>query len=159
MSRGRKATGASQRTLAEFLCSSYRSGPTNKRREEMKTFCKFPSVSTPILIAGFFVAVFFGWSTNWSLADQTAFAEEAALAAEPQAGKAQAAEKMSPPPCEDPPVLCVGVDVSQVPFPGCTSGQRCTVATTGKSCGMAGAGTKCQTVNNGSGACTCKCIQ
>jgi hypothetical protein len=132
----------------------------------MKTFCKFPSVSTTILIAGFFVAIFFGWSTNWSLADQTAFAEEAAFAAEPQAGKAKAAEKMSPgdkkgPPedCDGPPVVCVGVDVNQVPYPGCTSGQRCTLATTGKSCGLLGAGTRCQTVNNGSGVCSCQCIQ
>ena len=60
--------------------------------------------------------------------------------------------------CNGPPVVCVGVNVSQLPYPGCTSGQRCTVDTTGKPCGLALSGKKCQTVNM-SGVCACQCIK
>jgi hypothetical protein len=61
--------------------------------------------------------------------------------------------------CKGPPVVCVGVDVSQLPFPGCTSGQRCSLDTTGKPCGMLLQKTTCQTVNDGTGVCKCSCLQ
>lgn len=88
---------------------------------------------------------------------------KSALAAEPPPGgqgEQNAPETKGNPlqDCEGPPVVCVGVKVSLLSFPGCTSGQRCSLDTAGKSCGLPNTGKKCQTVNAG-GVCSCQCIR
>ena len=114
----------------------------------------FESLLVGIFLVGLFV-----------VAAPISMAPPAFAAEPPETGKAQAAEKMSPgdkgghpKDCEGPPVTCVGVDVALLAFPGCTSGQRCSLDTTGKSCGLTGTGKTCQTVNSG-GVCSCQCIK
>lgn len=83
------------------------------------------------------------------------------LTADPSRGKAKSGDPSEEKrPCVDDPVACVPVNITQVPYPGCTSGQRCSLDTSGKQCSMLGQMPvrKCQTINN-NGACTCQCIQ
>jgi hypothetical protein len=132
----------------------------------MSQLSEFSRVRNRTVFAGLLMAVFLIGLfavTGPNFMDQPAFAGE-----QSQVSQESAAENMPPSPgekgrpseaCDDPPVLCVGVPIAQNPFPGCTSGERCSLPTTGKSCGMLYSGKKCQTVNNGSGVCSCQCIK
>lgn len=62
------------------------------------------------------------------------------------------------PPCssgDGPPVKCVGVPINPGEF-GCSSGLKCSAATSNKPCGLPGAGTLCTTWND-NGVCKCDC--
>jgi len=93
----------------------------------------------------------------WASSDQIAPSGQIVIAEE-KSSMEQSAEKMERDPCKGPPVACVGVNVSQFPYPGCNSGQRCSYDTQGKSCGTMGLGTICQTVNM-NGTCACQCTK
>lgn len=110
-----------------------------------------------IFVGGFFLATSM-FSIQPAVADEAAFAADVPDQQGIQKGMKPGDAQTPKEKCSDDPVACAGVDVSQFPFPGCTSGQRCTSDTTGKPCGMFGANTRCQTVNN-NGACSCKCVQ
>lgn len=132
----------------------------------MRQLFEFLHEGNRTLFAGLLAAIFFAGLivvAGPTSMDQRAFAGEPppvdqALAAENM--PSDPGEKGGPPKdCDDPPVTCVGVNVADLPFPGCTSGQRCSLSTTGKTCGMLNSGKRCQTVNNGSGVCACQCMK
>ena len=125
------------------------------------------------LLAGIFMMILLILTGNPAFAEEPLLVSDSAFAEEPpivSLEQQNAPSKMEAPPMSEeqiedcrkgriPPVMCVSVDVSQVAYPGCTSGKRCTVATSGQVCSPIGMPVKrCQTVNN-SGACTCQCIQ
>jgi hypothetical protein len=136
----------------------------------MKILRLLPRMDTEVLFAIFALVILTGGFITVDLphASQEAFAGEAVFAAEPpdnaRSGTRELSGTENPDdvkPCiKDGPVACVGVDVSQVPYPGCTSGKRCTLDTSGRQCSMPGVlpVKKCQTVNM-SGVCSCQCIQ
>lgn len=125
----------------------------------------FPRMGIQILFEAFLLVLLGGFISGTSpLAIQAAYADEAAFAADaPPAKDTPNAQGRSEPKmkeCIEEPVMCVSVDVGQVPYPGCTSGQRCSLDTSGKTCTAIGVMPvkKCQTVNI-SGVCHCDCIQ
>jgi hypothetical protein len=135
-----------------------RRGAIKQRRGQMRDRSEYSQARSQTLATGFFAAIFL--LTLFVGAGTPTFSAEP-----PPAGKGTPNAMDKPgekEPCKDDggrPVACVPVDVAILPFPGCTSGQRCDLNTTGKSCGMLMAGTKCQTVNNGSGVCSCQCVK
>lgn len=133
----------------------------------MRKLSEFSQVGNRTVFAGLLVVIFL--VGLFAVAGPNGMDQQSFAAEPPPADQAQAAENMPPGPskggeppedCDGPPITCVGADITpQNPFPGCTSGQRCTPYTTGKTCGTLGSGKKCQTVNNGSGVCSCQCIK
>lgn len=114
----------------------------------------------------FLVIVMGSLGSGTSFTIQPAFADETVLSAadapvmqgkgqEPKTDGEPSGEKKKD--CVEDPVMCVGVDISQLSYPGCTSGQRCSLDTAGKICGQFPT-RRCQTVNN-NGACSCQCIR
>jgi hypothetical protein len=105
--------------------------------------------------------VFFSGTPYLSV--QPAFAEDTVLAADAPPSttnrpvKGADPDKQNGKDCVENPVACVGVNVTDLPFPGCTSGKRCSLDTSGKVCNMMPRKT-CQTVNI-NGVCKCECIQ
>jgi hypothetical protein len=104
------------------------------------------------LLSVLFVLMLFMGVSNSALAADTPPASEAQMNAPAKGEEPKKGD------CEGPPVVCVPISINLLSYPGCTSGQRCNLATTGQSCGQPMAGTRCQTVNN-NGACTCQCIK
>lgn len=125
----------------------------------MRYRSEYSQARNQTLVTGFLAAIFL--LTLFIVAGTPVFAADTPPAAQSE----QKAVGMPPEPnepCKDdggPPVLCVPINVSLLAFPGCTSGQRCDLNTTGKSCGQLLAGTKCQTVNDGTGVCSCQCTK
>lgn len=135
----------------------------------MRKLAEFFHEGNRTLFAGLLAAVFFAGLivvAGPNSMDQPAFAAEP-----PPVSQELVADKMSPGPGEKggPPKdrarplerasFCVGVDVRGIPYPGCTSGHRCSAMVNGQPCGRMNSGLKCQTVSNGSGVCACQCIK
>jgi hypothetical protein len=130
----------------------------------MKQHSVFPHMGIQILFKAFLLVILLGGfiSGTSPLAIEAAFADDAAFAADapPAKPNAQGLSEPKKKECVDDPVACVEVDVNQVPYPGCTSGKRCSYDTAGKTCTPIGVMPvrKCQTVNY-EGVCSCQCIQ